>query len=66
MTQIKVIYREVPGSTISIDAELDKKIQAFFETLGFKWISQGFDLKKEERDIGFESESYRLCSPLTS
>lgn len=63
MTKIKVIYKENPYGEIDIDLGLDGKIQTFFESLGFKWTGQGFDLEKRERDIGFESEEYRLCLP---
>ena len=63
MTMIKVIYKESPIGEIGIDPELDKKMQSFFESLGFKRTGQGFDIQKQERDIGFESEEYRLCSP---
>ncbi len=62
MTTIKVIYKEEPFSKIGIDSELDEKITAFFKKLGFEWTGQGFDLQTEERDIGFVSEEYRLCT----
>ena len=61
--KIRVIYKEVPSGAIKFDADLDKKIQDFFEGLGFEWTGQGFDLRTNERDISFVSEERRLCCP---
>ncbi|MCK5019572.1 MAG: hypothetical protein KAS32_21115 [Candidatus Peribacteraceae bacterium] len=39
-----------------IDMELDKKIQAEFESYGFKWTGQGVTIANVVRDIGFKRE----------
>ena len=44
---LKVIYKE------KININLDKRIQGFFEKLGFEWVGQGFNLETKERDISF-------------
>jgi len=40
----------------SIDNELDKKINEFFETLGYKWKGSGFSINDNTRDISFIKE----------
>jgi len=37
----------------SIDREMDKKIEAFFKTLGYKWTGSGISIPGEIRDIRF-------------
>ena len=53
MRRLKVVYSNEDKSTIDIDMELDKMIQAFFESQGFWLTGQGVDLTTEERDISF-------------
>ena len=37
----------------SIDNELDKKIDKFFKTLGYKWTGSGISVHDNIRDISF-------------
>jgi len=37
----------------SIDSKLDKKIESFFETLGYEWKGSGISTLDNIRDISF-------------
>lgn len=39
-----------------VDVELDRKLQAAIETVGFRWTGQGYDYEEKARDIQFESK----------
>ncbi len=40
----------------SIDNELDKKIDKFFKSLGYKWTGSGISIHDNIRDISFIKE----------
>ena len=50
MKKIKVTY------TDGLDTELDKKIEKFFEGLGFGFTGSGMEIKSQIRDITFEEK----------
>ena len=45
---LKVVYSG------DLDVELDKKLIAFIEALGYSWYASGYDFRKGGRDIAFE------------
>lgn len=38
----------------SIDSELDKKIEKFLKTLGYRWSGSGIHVQENIRDIAFK------------
>ena len=55
MIRVKVTYHEEPKGEMALNLELDKKINAFFKSIGFEWTGQGFNMETYVRDMGFES-----------
>ena len=49
VTRLKVIYKHP-----EIDVGLDKRIEKFFESIGFHRWASGYDLLTFERDLAFE------------
>ena len=49
VSRLQVTYKSP-----EIDVELDKKIENFFESIGFRRWASGYDLLSFERDIAFE------------